>query len=113
MSQLEAPNSAPAPETVRESREEAARGDFVTRFFGGSPLAVLLRLVVISFVVGVILSALGVSPFDIVEGLRDLVWRIYMYGFDSIEWIVRYFLLGAVIVFPIWLIVRLLKLGRR
>jgi hypothetical protein len=86
---------------------------YVTRFFGGSPLAVLLRLVVISFVVGVILSALGVSPFDIVEGLRDLVRRIYLYGFDSIEWIVRYFLLGAVIVFPIWLVVRLFKTAGR
>jgi hypothetical protein len=36
-----------------------------------------------------------------------------MLGFDSIEWIFRYFLLGAVIVFPIWLVVRLLKVGRR
>jgi hypothetical protein len=88
-------------------------GDFVTRFFGGSPAGVLLRLVVISFVVGIVLNALGVSPFDIINGLRELAWRIYMLGFDSIEWIVRYFLLGAVIVFPIWLIVRLLKVGRR
>jgi hypothetical protein len=88
--------------------------NYITRFFGGSPLAVLLRLVVISFVVGVILSALGVSPFDILDGLRDLAWRIYMYGFDSIEWIVHYFLLGAVIVFPIWLVIRLFKTaGRR
>jgi hypothetical protein len=55
----------------------------------------------------------GVSPFDILDGLRDLVWRIYMYGFDSIEWIVRYFLLGAVIVFPIWLIIRLFKTAGR
>jgi hypothetical protein len=88
-------------------------GDYVTRFFGGSPLAVLARLVVISFVVGIILSALGVSPFDIIDGLRDLFWRIYSLGFESIEWIVRYFLLGAVIVFPIWLIMRLVKVGRR
>jgi hypothetical protein len=87
--------------------------NYMMRFFGGSPLAVLLRLVVISFVVGVILSALGVSPFDIVDGLRDLVWRVYMYGFDSIEWVVRYFLLGAVIVFPIWLVIRLFKVGSR
>jgi hypothetical protein len=87
--------------------------DFVTRFFGGSPAAVLMRLVAISFIVGIILSALGVSPFDIVNGLRDLFVRIYSLGWDSIEWLVRYFLLGAVIVFPIWLIVRLVKVGRR
>ncbi|MEO8667051.1 MAG: DUF6460 domain-containing protein [Bauldia sp.] len=88
-------------------------GNTITRFFGGSPAGVLIRLIAISFVVGVVLSALGLSPIDIVEGLRDLVWRIYSLGFDSVEWIVRYFLLGAVIVFPIWLISRLLKVGRR
>jgi hypothetical protein len=113
MSQLEARNSGSAPETSSESKEQAMHGDWVTRFFGGSPAGVLLRLVVISFVVGIVLNALGVSPFDIINGLRNLAWRIYMLGFDSIEWIFRYFLIGAVIVFPIWLIVRLLKLGRR
>lgn len=87
--------------------------DFATRFFGGSPAAVLLRLVAISFVLGIILSALGVSPFDIINGLRNLARRIYELGFDSIEWIIRYFLLGAVIVFPVWLIVRIMKIGRR
>lgn len=87
--------------------------DFATRFFGGSPAAVLLRLVAISFVLGIILSALGVSPFDIINGFRNLARRIYELGFDSIEWIIRYFLLGAVIVFPVWLIVRLMKIGRR
>ena len=113
MSQFEARNPGTAPETSVESKERTMQGDFVTRFFGGSPAGVLLRLVVISFVLGIILNALGVSPFDIINGLRDLAWRIYMLGFDSIEWIFRYFLLGAVIVFPIWLIVRLLKVGRR
>lgn len=88
--------------------------DFATRFFGGSPAAVLMRLIAVSFVLGVILSALGVSPFDIINGLRNLFQRIYELGWESIDWIFRYFLLGAVIVFPVWLIVRLVKMnGRR
>ena len=88
-------------------------GSFVTRLFGGSPGRVLVQLVVVSFVVGIILSALGVSPYDIVNGLRRLAERIYNMGFGTLEWVFRYFLLGAVIVFPIWLISRLFKLGRR
>ena len=44
--------------------------DGITRFFGGSPGRVLVQLVVLSLVVGVVLSALGVSPFDIVNGLQ-------------------------------------------
>lgn len=87
--------------------------DFVTNFFGGSPAAVLMRLVIFSFILGIVLSGLGVSPFDIVNGLHDLFMRIYSLGFESIEWIFHYFLLGAVIVFPVWLIARLVKFGRR
>ena len=30
-------------------------------------------------------------------------------GFDAVRWLWRYFLLGAVIVIPIWLIARLIK----
>jgi len=85
----------------------------VTRFFGGSPARVLVQLVVISIVLGIVLNALGVSPYDIVSGLRDLATRIYSMGFGTIEWVFRYFLLGAVIVFPVWLLMRLLRVGRR
>ena len=85
----------------------------IYRFFGGSPGRVLMQLVVISFVVGIVLNALGVSPYDIVNGLKDLAFRIYSMGFGTIEWAFRYFLLGAVIVFPVWLLMRLLRVGRR
>jgi hypothetical protein len=84
----------------------------IYRFFGGSPGRVLLQLVVISFVVGIVLNALGVSPFDIVNGLKELAFRIYSMGFGTIEWAFRYFLLGAVIVFHVWLLMRLLRVGR-
>jgi hypothetical protein len=33
-------------------------------------------------------------------------------GFDAIRWIGRIFLLGAIIVIPIWLIIRLVRAGR-
>lgn len=84
----------------------------VTRFIGGSPGRVAVQLIAMSFVVGIILSVLGVSPYDIVSGLERLARRIYNMGFDTVEWIFRYFLLGAVIVIPVWLIMRLLKMGR-
>lgn len=84
----------------------------LTRFFGGSPARVVAQLVVLSLIVGIVLSALGLSPFDIVNSLERLVRRIWATGFDTILWAWRYFLLGAVVVFPIWLIVRLTRLGR-
>lgn len=79
------------------------------RFFGGSPGLVLLRLAILSLIVGVLLSALGLSPYDIIESFRQMVARIYNMGFDAVEWAFRYFLLGAVIVVPIWFISRIFK----
>lgn len=79
------------------------------RFFGGNPGVVFIRLAVISLIVGVVLSALGLSPYDIINSIRTLFQRIYDLGFDAVEWVFRYFLLGAVVVFPIWLISRIFK----
>ena len=33
-------------------------------------------------------------------------------GFDAVRWLWRYFLLGAVIVMPIWLIMRLIRAAK-
>ena len=83
------------------------------RFFGGNPALVLLRLAILSLIVGVVLAALGFSPFELIDSLRRLVERIYDMGFAAVEKAFRYFLLGAVIVFPVWIVMRLLKsLGR-
>ena len=79
------------------------------RFFGGNPALVLTRLVILSLIVGVVLAALGFSPFEIIESLQRLVERIYDMGFAAIEKAFRYFLLGAVIVFPVWFIIRLTR----
>lgn len=83
------------------------------RFFGGNPALVLSRLVILSLIVGVVLAALGFSPYDILQNLRDLAQRIYDMGFAAIEKGFRYFLLGAVIVFPVWLVMRVFKVFGR
>jgi hypothetical protein len=84
----------------------------VHRFFGGSPLSVLVRLILLSILVGVIMSAIGLDPFDIWRSLDRLVRSIWNMGWDAFSWAWGYFLLGAVIVVPIWLLVRLAKGGR-
>jgi len=84
----------------------------VTKVFGGSPLAVLARLVLLSVLVGVILSALGLDPFDIIHSVERLIRSIWNMGWDAVRWVWRYFLLGAVIVIPIWLVMRLVNAPR-
>jgi Family of unknown function (DUF6460) len=86
--------------------------DGITRFLGGSPLAVVVRLVLLSVLVGVILTALGLDPRDIFRSVQELITRVWDMGFDAVRWLWRYFLLGAVLVIPIWFIARLLKAPR-
>ncbi len=82
------------------------------KFFGGEPWWVILRLVVISLVLGVVLSAFRLDVFGLVQKLRELFHYIYSLGFDAIGWAIDYFLLGAVIVFPIWLILRFVSVAK-
>jgi hypothetical protein len=84
----------------------------INRFLGGDPLSVFFRLVLLSILIGVVLSAFGLDPFNIVESIFRLVRRVWEMGFDAIAWVWRYFLLGAVIVVPIWLIVRFVNAPR-
>jgi hypothetical protein len=85
---------------------------FLTRLMGGNPAIVLLRLAALSFVVGLILSGLGMSPWGIVMFIHDMILRIWNLGFDAVEKILRYFLVGAVVVVPIWIVMRLLSSKR-
>ena len=84
----------------------------MTRVFGGSPLGVLVRLILVSILVGVVLAALGLDPYDIVRSVERLIHSIWNMGFDALRWLWRYFLLGAVIVIPIWIIMRLVNAPR-
>jgi hypothetical protein len=83
--------------------------DVVTRFLGGPPLSVAVKLILLCVLVGVILSVLGFDPWNIWRSLESLVRAIWDMGFDAIWSLWRYFLLGAVIVIPVWLIMRLAK----
>ncbi len=83
------------------------------RLLGGDPLGVVLRLIVLSVVVGVVLSAMGIAPADLLETIRRMPGRIYDLGFGAIEGLIGYLVLGALVVVPIWLIVRLVGVMRR
>jgi len=82
------------------------------RFLGGSPLAVFVRLALLCVLVGIILHAMGFDPGNIVESIRRMFQAIWDMGFDAVRWLWRYFLLGAIVVIPIWVIVRLARVPR-
>jgi Family of unknown function (DUF6460) len=84
----------------------------ITRFLGDTPLRVALKLIVVSFLVGIVMSAFGWSPFDILHGLHEFVLRIWNMGFAAIDRFFSYFLLGAAVVVPVFIILRILNYRR-
>lgn len=74
-----------------------------------STAGIILRLVVLSLIVGVVLSALGITPQNLFYTLNVLAKRLYDLGFGAIDWILQYILVGAMVVVPIWLITRIVR----
>ena len=84
------------------------------QIFGGNPLDVVIRLAILSIVVGIVLSALNIQPSELVQYIRLLIQRIYNLGFGAFESLLGYLLIGAVVVIPIWLLTRIFAgLGKK
>ncbi|MBO6675499.1 MAG: hypothetical protein JJ908_10540 [Rhizobiales bacterium] len=85
----------------------------VNRFLGGSPLGVFVKLLLISLLVGVVLSALGLTPLSLVEFVVDFFQRIWNLGFEALGQFGDWILLGATLVIPVWFIMRLMDRSNR
>ena len=84
----------------------------VARFLGGSPAIVALRLIVVSFVAGICLETYGFDPATLfAEGIRT-ARQIVELGFGDIGRVGRILLTGAMVVVPVWLVLRLLDSRR-
>ena len=86
----------------------------VTRFLGGSPAMVAVRLIVVSFVVGIVLETFGFDPASLLSEAIRAVREIVELGFSDIHQVGRILLTGAMVVIPVWLVLRLVdSTGRR
>lgn len=81
----------------------------ITQFLGDTPSRTLIKLAVISFVVGIIMSALNFTPIEVWYSIRDFFERIYDLGFEAFGRIGKYFVYGAMVVIPIFILMRVLK----
>ena len=93
--------------SLREQRLWSTVLSALVRFLGDSPLRVFLKLVVISFLVGIVMSAFGWSPLDVLQGIRDFFVDIWNMGFAALDRFLGYFLLGAAVVVPAFILLRL------
>ena len=82
--------------------------NIVGRITGGSPAMVAVRLIVVSFVVGIVLETFGFDPGSLFGDVVRAVRRIVELGFTDIRQVGRILLTGAMVVVPVWLALRLL-----
>ncbi|WP_300544451.1 DUF6460 domain-containing protein [Maricaulis sp.] len=77
----------------------------------------ILRLVFLCVLAGFLLAALNVNPrdlwIDFFGTLAESWSRFVSFIVDSAGWAVEYFLLGAVLVVPIWIVFRLIRAAGR
>ena len=90
---------------------EAVSGQ-INRFLGDTIGRTILKLLVISFIVGVVMAAFNWSPFDVFYVVRDFIIRIWQQGFAALGRVGEYLALGAAIVVPVFLLLRILNYRR-
>jgi len=64
----------------------------------------IIKIVIGSFIVGILLAFFDIDPKELMADFGETVQAIFKVVADVIEWGVKYVLLGAVVVVPIWLI---------
>ncbi len=76
------------------------------RFFGGSPAIIILKLAITSLIIGMVLSFFGFNPNNLYDAIVRLGDWISSLGLDAVKTVLRYIILGALIVVPLWLLGR-------
>ncbi len=64
----------------------------------------VVKIAVASLAVGLALSLFDIQPQDLMRNLGDTVVEIFDLMVDLLEWSVKYILIGAIVVVPIWLV---------
>ena len=84
----------------------------MNRLLGDSPARTLVKLVVVSLIVGFVMNVFGLRPFDLVDSFRYFLLDLWHTGFAALGRVGDYLLLGATIVIPAFILLRLLSYRR-
>ena len=94
-----------------ESQTMASKNNALENFLGGAPMNVLARLFFISLVVGALMMWLELRPIDILNGVQAFFDRIAQLGFGAVRELGSYIMAGAIVVVPVWFVLRLISVA--
>jgi hypothetical protein len=83
--------------------------DRFNRLLGDTPARTAVKLLILSVVVGFVMSMMGLSPWDLVRFINDGIRELWRSGFRALGRIGDYLLVGAMIVIPVFIILRILN----
>ena len=78
-----------------------------------STFSTVVKLAVISLLVGMALAFFDITPQRLLENLGSTVIEIYRLVLRFLRWALEYILIGAVVVLPIWLALYLVRMARK
>ena len=81
-------------------------------FLGGSLSTVAVRLLVVSFVVGLLLAMFGFEPETLYDRFVALIHHFIDFGLTDLRQFGRILLTGAMVVLPVWFVLRLMDMRR-
>jgi len=70
-------------------------------------VSTIVKILIVSLLVGFALTLFDITPKQLLANLGGTVQSIFEVGVSMVEWAVPYILLGAVVVVPIWIVVKL------
>jgi hypothetical protein len=94
---------------MTEQPQTETRRSPLERFLGGHPISVILKLALISLLVGFIMSVFGLDVQSVIRGTIELLRETLRDGAGLIRNLGAYIVTGAALVVPIWLLLRLSK----
>lgn len=65
------------------------------------------KLIIASLVVGLLLSFFEIDPAELIRNVPETIGKILDAIWSVIEWGIKYIILGAIIVVPVWLLFNL------
>ncbi|MEL6435905.1 MAG: DUF6460 domain-containing protein [Pseudomonadota bacterium] len=86
------------------SRLSALLGDTISR--------TIIKLVVISILVGMVMSVFGWTPSGIFQGVVDFFTRLWAQGFAALGRFGDWLVIGASVVIPAFIVLRILNYRR-